>query len=946
MATSPRSDRWVRIESLFYAALEQEPNRRAAFLDEACGDDAELRKELESLLRSERETMGFLRNPVLDAVQQIAAKEDLSGKRVGVYQLVRPLGEGGMGKVYLAARADDLYRKEVAIKTLQGGLGQNPATLLRFGGERQILANLDHPAIAHLLDGGITEDGLPYLVMEYVNGIRVDDYCRVNKLGTEQRLKLFCAICSAVEYAHKNLVVHRDIKPANILVTAEGEAKLLDFGIAKLLDPEVGQLAQTRATERIMTPEYASPEQVRGDQVTTSTDVYALGVLLYELLAGKRPFELHTTSPFEMARIICEQEPQPPSLVSIANPELAAPDAARTVSGDLDNIVLMAMRKEPARRYVSVSALANDVKAYLTGYPIHARPDTWNYRSSKFVRRHKAAATAVVIVTLALIGFSIGMGLLAKRATRERLAAQRESQFLRGMFEAATPERTHGPRIIPRELLDQGVKRVDRELADDPELQGALLDTIGQAYSTLGVYDQAELLLTRAYTLRSKALGDENTDIATTLFNLAVAIRQQGHYKKAEPFYGKSLAIRERLLGEHDVAVAASLSQLGECLYLENRDADAEPVLRKAVALDRELNSDSISRQYLALLLKREGNYTEALQLLRELVEYDRLHIGTANPEFALALHNLGGALIDAGDFTGAESTERQVIDLQRKVLGNNHPDLAYPLNNLGNLLLLKGDWPAAEPLFRESMEIRRSTIGEKSPLFGLAQNNWGRLLQAKGDYEGAEKVFKQALDTITKASGPVDWSAARVITSLSELDFDRKDYAGAEHYARQAFDMTHKLGGDENPQAATALIDLAESRVFQNDEADAEPLLRQALAIRKKELSAGHPNVIAAEVRLGEVLIAEGKTAEAEPLLREAVASARTAPFPLLPWQVAEAQGALGSCLVAGGHKTEGEQLLKVSAADLQKDPRPAFRRARRPSVQSPHTTSRTVPG
>jgi serine/threonine-protein kinase len=682
----------------------------------------------------------------------------------------------------------------------------------------------------------------------------------------------------------------------------------------------------------MMTPEYASPEQVRGDQVTTSTDIYALGVLLYELLAGKRPFQLDTTSPFELARIICEQDPQLPSVVSAANPELAAPDASRTVSGDLDNIVLMAMRKEPARRYVSVSALASDVKAYLTGYPVQARSDTWKYRSGKFVRRHKAAAAAAVIVVLALVGFSIGMGLLAKRATRERLAAQRESQFLKGIFEAATPDRSRGQQITARELLDQGAKRVDRELAGDPELQGTMLDAIGNAYSALGLYGQAELLLERAYVLRSRTLGDGSTDVAATLFNLAVAIRQQGQYKRAEPLYRQSLAVRERNLGEHNIAVAESLSQLGECLYLENRDADAEPVLRKAVALDRELKSDSFARGYLALLLKREGNYPEALQLLRELVEYIGQHTGTDNPEFALAVHNLGGTLIDAGDLTGAETAERQVIELQRKVLGNNHPDLAYPLNNLGNLLLVKGDWQAAEPLFRESMELRRRTVGEKSPLFGLALNNWGRLLPQKGDYPQAEKTFKQALETITNASGSLDWSAARVTASLGVLEFDRGDYAAAERYARQTLDIAHKLGGEENPQAVAALIDLANAKAFQGDPASAEPLLRQALAVRRKQFSPGHPNVIAAEVRLGEVLTAESKAAEAEPLLRETLASARSAPFPLLPWQIAEAQSALGTCLVALGRSAEGEQLLKASQADLQKDPRPAFRQPRPP--------------
>jgi eukaryotic-like serine/threonine-protein kinase len=873
MASPPKSARWLRTEYLFYAALELDDGR-TAFLDEACGDDVQLRQEVESLLRSAGEKTAFFQEPVLLAAQEIEgqginAQAELSGKRIGVYQLQRLIGKGGMGDVYLAARADDLYQKQVAIKTMQLGFGQNREMLLRFRSERQILANLDHPNIARLLDGGITDEGLPYLVMEYVDGVRIDEYCKINQLDTKARLELFSTVCVAVEYAHKNLVVHRDLKPANILVTKDGIPKLLDFGIAKLIDPGDGQPGLTRATERILTPEYASPEQVRGDPVTTSTDVYALGVLLYELLTGKRPFRLDATRPLEMLQIICEQDPQLPSVVSAANPELGAPGAAQIVRGDLDNIVLMAMRKEPARRYVSVAALADDVKAYLTGYPVQARTLTWKYRSVKFVRRHKAAATAAAIVALALVGFSAGMGLLAKRATRERLAAQKEAQFLEGIFEATTPDQTQGQQITARELLDQGSKRVDRELAGDPELQGTMLNAIGNAYSALGSYPQAEDLLERAYALRSKTLGNKNTDVATTLFNLAVAIRQQGHYKKAEPLYRESLAIRERNLGEHNSAVAQSLSQLGECLYLEDRDSDAEPVLRKAVALDRELNQDSFSRNYLALLLKRKGNYPEALSLLREQVDYYRQHMGTDNPEYALALHNLGGTLIDAGDLAGAEAAERQVIEVQRKILGNHHPDLAYPLNNLGNLLLMKGDSQGAEPLFRESMEIRRATVGEKSPLFGLALNNWGRLLQQKGDYEGAEKTFKQALATIIAASGPEDWLTARVTASLGVLQFDRGDYAGAERYARQTLDIAQKLGGEKNPQAVAALIDLANAKTFQGDLATAESLLRQAIAIRSKQVSPENPSLITAEVRLGAVLTAEGKTAEAEPLLR-----------------------------------------------------------------------------
>jgi tetratricopeptide (TPR) repeat protein len=703
--------------------------------------------------------------------------------------------------------------------------------------------------------------------------------------------------------------------------------------VAKLLDPEFGDLAQTRTTERMMTPEYASPEQVRGDPVTTATDVYALGVLLYELLVGRRPFRLETTNPLEMVRIICEQDPIAPSRAESEHPGLAAPDAARKLSGDLDNIALMAMRKEPSRRYVSVAALAGDVQNYLTGYPVEARSATWKYRSGKFVRRHKAAVLAAAAVAIALVIFSIGMGLLAKRATRERLAAQRESQFLEGIFQAATPNQSRGQQITARELLDGGAKRVDRELAGDPVLQGTMLDNIGRAYVELGLYSQGEALLRRAYDLRKKTLGESSADVASTAVWLANSIRLQDQYRRAEPLFRQSLAIRERIFGNQSKEVLESLAYLGECLYLENRDAQAEPLLRRALALDRAFGTDSGTRNYLSLLLERKGSYPEALQLLRETVEIQKRESGADSQTYANSLHNLAGALIDAGDLTGAEATERECLELRRRTLGNHHPDLAYSLNNLGFLLLEKGDWQAAEPVLHENLELLRAALGETSPRYGTAVNNWARVLQAKGDYKQAEATFRQALDIFTKASGPVGWSVAKVIRNLGVLQFDRGDYAGAESYARRALDMDHQLGGEENPQAAATLIDLGVARAFQRDPASAEPVLRQALAIRSKEFSPGHPDFISAQVRLGEVLTAEGKDAEAEPLLREALASARSAPFPLLPWQVAEVESALGTCLIALHRPAEGEPLLKASQADLQKDPRPAFRQARLPS-------------
>ncbi len=928
---APAGNNWQRIEALFYAARELSPVARPAFLDQACGTDLSLKREVESLLDSSDKSIGFLKESVQEAARHFAAsdQEIFTGRQIGSYRLLRVLGEGGMGRVYLAARADDLYQQQVAIKLMHAGLGQAQRMLLRFGAERQILANLNHPNIARLLDGGI-EDGLPYLVMEYVDGVAIDQYCRSHKLALEERLRLFTTLCGAVEYAHKNLVVHRDIKPGNILVSNDGVPKLLDFGIAKLLDPEGGEVAATRTTERLMTPEYASPEQVRGDRITTSTDVYALGVLLYELLSGRRPFHFETASPIDVALAICEQEPTAPSIIGKTHPQTAPPDASKKLSGDLDNIVLMAMRKEPARRYVSVGQLAEDIEAYLGGYPVHARTDTWKYRSGKFVRRHKAAVTAALVIAVALVGFSIGMGVLERRAQRERLAAEREAQFLNSIFQSTTPEQTKGKQITGRELLDQGASRVESEFSGEPQLQATLFDNIGRAYLGLGLYDKAEPLLQRAYDLKRKTAGD-TLDTAATEDGLATAIRLSFQYKRAEPLFRNALAIRQNKLAANDPMVAASMSNLGECLYWDAQNQEAESLLRTALEIQRRQQPQSAplsaTENYLSLVLQRKGQFSEASQLLRDALAIDGRVDGTDSPSYANSLHNLAGTLIDAGDLSGAEAMDRQALDLRRKINGAGHPDLGYPLNNLGFIFLERGDWAGAAPFLQEALEIRRK-ISNKDARLAAALNNRARMLQEKGEYKSAQETYDQSLAMMREASGPESWSIAKIMANLGLLYLDTGDYPKAEQYERQALEMRQKLGGAESPDAASSFINLALVRSMQRDPASAATLLQQALDIRKKELPAGHPSIISAEVRLGEALVDEGKSAEAEPLLRQAVTEIHAVTFPLVPWQIAEAEIALGDSLAANGHTEQARALLRDPGSRLKGYPEAALRR------------------
>jgi len=563
------AERWQQVDSLLQQSGELDSSERAGFLNEACGDDLQLQNAVERLLAHADRTLGWLKTPVEEAARELT----FIGRRIGSFVLLRVLGEGGMGRVFLAARADKQYQQFVAIKLMHAGLWQNETMLQRFLGERQILANLSHPNIAHLLNGGMTSDGLPYLVMEYVSGASIDEYCREKCLSIEAKLELFCRVCAAVDYAHRNLVVHRDIKPANVLVTEDGAPKLLDFGIAKLLDPNNGGQTRpkTRPTERLMTPEYASPEQLRGESITTATDVYGLGVLLYELLAGGRPFAEQAGNPVEMMRQICEVDPRPPSTVALRSPHRAHSEV-RKLKGDLDHIVLMAMRKEPERRYSSAAELAADVSAYLNGYPVIACSKSWVYRARKFISCHKLAAITAMLLALSLAGFSGAMAVLTPRANQERLRAKREATFLADIFQAAKPAEERGRMVTARELLDRGVSRLVKELAGQPVVRASLLYAIADAYCQLGLYDQAQKLAQRSFELRAQWLGPQNPSTADSLFLVAHATRLKRDYERAEPLFRPALNIRQMNSASDSTVVADSLGSLGECLYQEGKD--------------------------------------------------------------------------------------------------------------------------------------------------------------------------------------------------------------------------------------------------------------------------------------------------------------------------------------------------------------------------------------
>src|ERR1700730_9994010 len=631
----PAGERWARVKELFEAAVDLDSNQRASLLDKECGGDEPLRGKIESFLKSDEQTDGFIEQPAFAIPHDLFpdnVEESFAGRQFGAYQIIREIGRGGLGAVYLAARADDEYRKQVAIKVIRRGLDTEDI-LRRFRTERQILAQLDHPNIARLIDGGTTDDGLPYFCMEYVKGEPINAYCNANALPTTERLKLFRKVCAAVTYAHQNLVIHRDLKPSNILVTQEGEPKLLDFGIAKLLSAGDELFTQPLPALRVLTPEYASPEQVKGDKIMTTSDVYSLGVLLYELLTGQRPYRLKTRTPEEIARAITEQRPNRPSpAVASASSRWSMGWKPKSyLRGDLDNIVLMAMRKEPARRYSSVGQFSEDIRRHLEGLPVRARKDTVAYRTSKFVNRHRIGVAAAALVLLSLVGGFVATLVQVQTVRRERAKAEAISGFLQKTLHASDPSMNLSGQPTVKDILDDASKRLaTEELSDQPEVRAELQRIIGASYLALGQYDLAQQNLMAALQTQTRTSGEDGVETLKTGVSIALLrAGAKGDYAKANKFY---LASLPRLRAEQKKGtvsadyLGAALNGFALLRRAQGDSKEAESLLREQLALQpyvspEQRNTAGVAQAILALTLADQGKFDEAIKTVRERIE-------------------------------------------------------------------------------------------------------------------------------------------------------------------------------------------------------------------------------------------------------------------------------------------------------------------------------------
>lgn len=819
------------------------------------------------------------------------------GDRLGVYQLEAVLGEGGMGVVYRAKRIDAAFESQVALKILKRGMDTR-AIVARFKNERQILADLAHPNIAKILDGGSTPDGRPYLVLEWIQGQTLHPYCDTNRLTLEQRIALFLKICRAVAFAHRHLVIHRDLKPGNILITADGEPKLLDFGIAKILRPKPDhQQSLTQWAALPMTPAYAGPEQIRGGTVTTACDIYALGVLLYELLSGHSPYRLNQLTPYTLVQTICETAVAKPSdqlAYNHKDTRLSNDVAAdrqcerkrlqRRLQGDLDNIVLKAMAKAPTQRYESVNHLADDLERFLNNRPVLARAPSLRYQAGKFALRYRWPLAVFATFLALTFGFTIALVFQQQRTARERDLARRErntaeqvTELLVSVFESSDPANTRGQTPTAEDLLDAGRTRVDAELADQPYLRARLQFTLAKVYRSLGNLDSALPLLT-ATTQAMRAAEPDSETLAKALLALAEVECRGGAFEPAEQ-HAREAAVICRALGTTADATAAECdSMLAEIHHAQGRPLAAEPLYRRALQRRRALFAADhplvlTSTNNLAAFLFAKGDYAHAEELMRAVRQTRFAVLGADHPLVAADTYNLAAMRRRQGDDAEAEQLFNQALALRQKLFAGQHPGIADCLNSLGVLHYQNRRYNQAETLLRQALQMRIALFGPTHPDTAQSQSDLANLCAAQKNVNEAQTLYAQALATRTHLFGADHPSIAAAHNNMAILQQTLGNLNEAESLFGRALAMRIAHFGPAHPDVAVSLHGLALLKVQTHDRAAAQPLLRRALAIREQTLGADHPLYATVLNDLAACLYSNGQFAEAEPLYQKSLA-------------------------------------------------------------------------
>ena len=861
--------RWQRLNELFFHAARLQGAERQAFLARETQGEPELEREVLALLERGDERRSGPPTRTLGGGLALAPREErlLVGRVVAKYELVSVLGRGGAGTVFLGERADRQFSGKVAVKVVDRSAAADLG--IRFRAERQILASLNHPNIARLIDAGETEDGQPYLVMEYVEGQPLDQYCDERKLDLRKRLKLFIDICSAVQYAHQNLIIHRDLKPANILVTADGTVKLLDFGIAKLLNNGNGSNTiseLTRMNERLLTPEYASPEQIIGGAVTTASDVYSLGIVLYRLLTGLRPYDLSgATSQLEMERSICVADPPRPSAnvqramhSGPAEGELAiaALALARSISperlrrrlvGDIDAIVMRALRKEPQHRYSSVERFVADIHHYLDNEPVQARQGNWVYYTQRFVRRHTTAVIASVGFLIFLTAVAIVMSIqrqniaaALERATQDRERAEIVSQFMLDVFSAADPYINSGKEPTARFLLDQAAQNIQDDLSQQPEVRARLLEAIGRSYRRLNKPERAVAYLQDSLRIQRQLLQKDDASLGSVITEIAIALRNQGRIEESDGYFSEAVQISRQSKDQQSEAHAKLLVDLGR-------------------------------------LEKLRSNPMQALDHLDHALKLMRAIKGPKDPEVGAILAEMSNIKVWLDDLEGAEVAARAAVEIYQSV-APGYPDRVMAEYYLADVLFNRGHIDEAAPLFEGVLAAQRRLYGDKSSATAETLASLAQVRAAQKNFGTAEKLIREALDAHRESSS----TAYREIGYLQTM--------------------------------------LGTVQMKQGHFADAEQTLKDTLVLFSQNIRGDHQYIASAEHYLGEALLAQQKYREAEVVLLSAVE--RWKRTGASTWRSARSASALGEALQGQGRTDEAEQYLVESYKDLNADP------------------------
>ena len=799
-----KQDRLNKIRELFDKASNLNAVEREVFLNQECANELELKKEILSLLDSLENTKDFLEE-ALTIVEQNKNNftDPYIDKQIGNYLIDGEAGVGGMGIVYTGRRNDKEFEQKVAIKILKHGI-TSEYLLKRFQIERQTLANLQHQNIARLLDGGRTIDGLPYLVMEFIDGIPITEFCHQKKLSLEEKLKLFREVCTAVQYAHQNLIVHRDLKPGNILVTKDGIPKLLDFGIAKLIDEELAENNEglTRTGVWHLTPEYASPEQIKGEKITTASDVYSLGVLLYQTLTGYQPYKISNNSPSAISKIITEEIIQKPSeKVKDKSREHAESNLllndkiSNQLKGDLDNIVSKAMHKDPARRYVSVEQFSEDIRRHLSGLPVIAQKDTAGYRLSKFIQRHKVGFISsvgfIVFLIINLIAIIWQANIAANERDKAKLEAQKVetvNKFLLEMLSSVDPTEI-GRDVKVYDVLRKSALGVEKGFKDQPGIEASIQKTIGKTLTSLGEYDEAKPHLLRSLLLNERVYGKQSNQASESNYELALYYHWIGNLKTADSLYKKSLQI-----------------------FKSNKDASKR-------SLASTLNDYGVLKSDFAEFDESKKMYEESLNILLE-------NYGEKDRDVASLYNNLAIVMQAQKDLDGAEKYFHKALELNIELFGENRPEVSSNYNNLAYIYIDKGDFTRAEEYFIKSLELKKKYYGADHSYVGFAFLNLGGLEFRIGKINESEKYILDAIKNLKKSVNEDHIWLGLAYYWYGKILIEKSKYSEAETY------------------------------------------LRKSLTINKKNYPKDHPNIISSSAELGVVSFHLGKFAEAEKLL------------------------------------------------------------------------------